>query len=68
LPINVFSVAYLCFAIIFTFFPTAANPTPVDMNWSILVFGVVVIFAVIQYLAHGRLVYQAPVTQVRKTE
>jgi amino acid transporter len=68
LPINVFSVAYLCFAIVFTFFPTAANPTPVDMNWSILVFGFVVSFAIVQYLAHGRLVYQAPVTQVRKAE
>lgn len=68
LPINVFSVAYLIFAITFTFFPTANNPTPVDMNWSILVFGVVVIFACVQYFVHGRRVYQAPVTQVRKTE
>lgn len=68
LPINVFSVAYLCFAIIFTFFPTANNPTPVNMNWSILVFGVVVIFAIIQYLVHGRRIYQAPVSQVRKDE
>ncbi|KAJ5485558.1 hypothetical protein N7539_005546 [Penicillium diatomitis] len=66
LPINVFSVAYLCFAIIFTFFPTTAAPTPVNMNWSILVFGVVVIFAVVQYMAHGRRVYQAPVTQVQR--
>ncbi|KAJ5895013.1 hypothetical protein N7495_006704 [Penicillium taxi] len=67
LPLNIFSVAYLCFAIIFTFFPTAADPTPVDMNWSILVFGVVVIFAIVQYLVHGRHTYQAPVTQVRKS-
>ncbi|KAJ5247668.1 hypothetical protein N7468_002651 [Penicillium chermesinum] len=68
LPINVFATAYLCFAIIFTFFPTANDPTPVDMNWSILVFGVVVIFAIVQYLIHGRHIYQAPVTQVRKVE
>lgn len=68
LAINVFSVAYLIFAITFTFFPTAANPTPVDMNWSILVFGVVVIFACVQYLLHGRRIYQAPITQVRKNE
>lgn len=68
LPINVFSVAWLCFAIIFTFFPTAKNPTPVDMNWSIVVFGGVVIFAIVQYLIHGRRIYQAPVAQVQKTE
>ncbi|KAJ5222250.1 uncharacterized protein N7469_008490 [Penicillium citrinum] len=68
LPVNIFSVLYLCFAITFTFFPTAANPTLVDMNWSILVFGVVVIFACVQYFIHGRRIYQAPVTQVRKVD
>lgn len=68
LPINIFSVGYLCFAIIFTFFPTTNNPTPVNMNWSIVVFGGVVIFAVVQYLLHGRKIYQAPVTQVRKAQ
>lgn len=68
LAINVFSVAYLCFAIIFTFFPTTYNPTLVSMNWSILVFGVVVIFAIIQYIVHGRRIYEAPVSQVRKEQ
>ncbi|CAI7668529.1 unnamed protein product [Penicillium viridicatum] len=68
LAINVFSLAWLCFAIIFTFFPTAYNPTPVDMNWSILVFGAVVIFAIGLYIVHGRRVYRSPVTQVRKVE
>lgn len=68
MPINVFAVAWLCFSIIFTFFPTANNPTPVDMNWSILVFGVVIIFAIVQYLVHGSRIYEAPVMQVRKTE
>ncbi|KAJ6191028.1 hypothetical protein N7519_001049 [Penicillium mononematosum] len=68
LPVNVFSLAWLCFAIIFTFFPTANNPTLVDMNWSILVFGAVVIFAIALYIVHGRRVYRAPVTQVRKVE
>lgn len=68
LPINVFSLAWLCFAIIFIFFPTVNNPTPINMNWSIVVFSGVVIFAVAQYIVHGRLIYQAPVTQVRKTQ
>ncbi|KXG53398.1 Amino acid/polyamine transporter I [Penicillium griseofulvum] len=68
LAINVFSLAWLCFAIIFTFFPTANHPTPVDMNWSILVFGAVVIFAIVLYIVHGRRVYRSPVTQVRKVE
>ncbi|KAJ5683554.1 hypothetical protein N7462_006719 [Penicillium macrosclerotiorum] len=68
LPINLFSLAWMCFSVIFTFFPTTNNPTLADMNWSILVFGVVFIFAILQYLFHGRRIYQAPVIQVRKME
>ncbi|KAK2808798.1 hypothetical protein FQN50_004471 [Emmonsiellopsis sp. PD_5] len=68
LPLNIFSFCYLCFAIVFTFFPNAAKPTPVSMNWSVLVFGTVVIFAVLQYLIHGRKVYEGPVAYVEKLE
>lgn len=66
LATNVFALLWMCFAIIFTFFPTANYPTLADMNWSILVFGAVVIFAIVLYIVHGRHVYRAPVTQVRK--
>lgn len=48
LSVNVFSVAWLCFAIIFTFFPTANDPTPVHMNWSIVVPGFMLIFAILR--------------------
>lgn len=68
LPINVFSVAYLSFAIIFTFFPTTKEVTPQTMNWSILVFGAVVIFAILQYVIHGDRIYQDPVSRVRKIQ
>ena len=56
------------FAVIFTFFPTTAEVTLVDMNWSILVFGVVLIFAIVQYLIHGKSVYEGPVKYVEKVE
>ncbi|PGH15112.1 hypothetical protein AJ79_02638 [Helicocarpus griseus UAMH5409] len=68
LPLNIFSFYYLCFAIVFTFFPNMNNPTPVTMNWSILVFGIVVIFAVLQYLIHGKKIYEGPVVYVEKIE
>lgn len=68
LPVNIFSILYLMFAVIFTFFPTTAEVTLVDMNWSILVFGVVLIFAIVQYLIHGKSVYEGPVKYVEKVE
>lgn len=68
LPINVFAFAYLSFAIIFTFFPTTKEVTPVSMNWSIVVFGGVVIFAIVQYLIQGDKIYQAPVSRVQKLQ
>ncbi|CAL5875280.1 uncharacterized protein PFLUO_LOCUS9585 [Penicillium psychrofluorescens] len=66
LPLNVLSVGYLIFAITFTFFPTAYGPTPVTMNWSILVFGFTMLFAIGTYLVHGRKTYQAPVIHVHR--
>ncbi|KLJ10258.1 hypothetical protein EMPG_14371 [Blastomyces silverae] len=68
LPLNIFSFGYLCFAIVFTFFPNANNPTLVSMNWSVLVFGIVTIFAGLQYLIHGRKSYEGPVAYVAKIE
>ncbi|KAK2879362.1 hypothetical protein FQN49_000950 [Arthroderma sp. PD_2] len=66
--INVFSTAYLSFAFVFTFFPGARMVTLETMNWSALVWGAVIIFAIIQYLLHGRKVYEGPVADIRKTQ
>ncbi|QSS51176.1 amino acid permease [Histoplasma capsulatum var. duboisii H88] len=68
LPVNIISFLYLSFAIVFTFFPNNNYPTAVSMNWSVLVFGFVVIFAGLQYLIHGRKVYDGPVAYVDKIE
>jgi amino acid transporter len=68
LPINILSFAYLFFAIVFSFFPTTATVEPATMNWSILVFGAVVIFAIVQYVVHGKRIYEAPVVHIEKIE
>ncbi|QSS63400.1 amino acid permease [Histoplasma capsulatum] len=68
LPVNIISFLYLSFAIVFTFFPNNNYPTAVSMNWSVLVFGFVVIFAGLQYLIHGRKIYDGPVAYVEKIE
>ena len=66
LPVNILAMAWLSFAIVFSFFPTADNPVPVDMNWSVVVLAGVLSFAVAAYCLHGRGMYRAPVAAVRK--
>ncbi|WEW60590.1 hypothetical protein PRK78_006077 [Emydomyces testavorans] len=68
MPINIFAFLYMCFAIIFTFFPNQNPVTLQTMNWSILVWGAVIIFAIIQYIFHGRKVYEGPVAYIQKVQ
>ncbi|KAK1750187.1 putative amino-acid permease [Echria macrotheca] len=67
LPINIFSVLFVFFAFIMTFFPPTPNPTPEAMNWSCLMYGVIVIFSLVYYLVRGRYTYVGPVAYVRAT-
>jgi amino acid transporter len=64
--INLFSLAYLSFFVIFIFFPTTREVTPSSMNWSVLMVGAVILFATFQYALCGRTVYQAPAALVQK--
>lgn len=66
LPINVISVAFLVFVWVFTFFPIAPNPTVESMNWAVLGYGSVIVFAIFYYVVRGRHVYVGPVRYVRK--
>jgi amino acid transporter len=66
LPINLISVLFLLFCWIFCFFPVGPRPTIIDMNWAVLGYGAVLIFAVAYYVVRGRHVYVGPVRYVRK--
>lgn len=66
MPINLIALTYLLFAFVMSFFPTSRDVTPATMNWSILVWGVVVLFATISYFLHGRKNYKGPVVYVNK--
>ncbi|KAK0666599.1 putative amino-acid permease [Cercophora samala] len=67
LAINLFSVLFLLFTLIMTFFPPVPKPTPEMMNWNILVYGTVVFFSVGYYIVRGRFRYAGPVEYVRKS-
>jgi choline transport protein len=66
LPINIYSLLFLVLAFIMTFFPQVPNPDPAAMNWSIVVFGSVVVFSVLYFLVRGRHQYAGPVAYVKK--
>ncbi|KAF2667151.1 amino acid transporter [Microthyrium microscopicum] len=67
LPINIFSVCYIIFVFVMSFFPTSkAGLNPQNMNWSSLVYAVVVGFSVVLYYVHGRHVYKGPVVKIRR--
>jgi len=66
LTINIVSLVFLLFLFIFAFFPPAPNPTPESMNWAVMTYGAVVIFAIIYYAIRGRHAYVGPVEYVRK--
>lgn len=66
--INIFSVLFLILVYTFCFFPPAPNPPLDEMNWSILIYGVVVLFSLAYFFFKGRHVYVGPVEYVRKDQ
>ena len=67
LPINIAAEAYLVVAFFFAFFPTEHYPDPDDMNWNILIYGVVVVGSLLYYI-RARHNYDGPVEYVRRLE
>ncbi|KAI7235503.1 hypothetical protein KC330_g4243 [Hortaea werneckii] len=67
LALNVTAVGFLILVFVIAFFPPVPEPllTVVSMNWSILIFGVVVLFSMAYYFIWGRKVYVGPVEYVR---
>lgn len=68
LPLNIFSLLFLVLAFIMTFFPQSPHPEPIAMNWSILVYGFVVVFSICYFFLKGRYEYAGPVQYVKKRE
>jgi amino acid transporter len=59
--INGFAFLYSGFAIVFSCFPPAVPVTPNTVNWAPLVWFVVLIFALVAYVLHGKKNYTGPV-------
>ncbi|KAI0430577.1 amino acid/polyamine transporter I [Xylaria sp. FL1042] len=61
---NAFTCAFLLYVLFFSFWPAFIEVTPQNMNWSILVTGVVIVFSVVYYLVWARKSYTGPVIEI----
>ena len=70
LAVNLLALGWLSLVFVIAFFPPIPAPllSVVSMNWSILIFGVVVLFSIGYFLVWGRKHYVGPVEYVRQLE
>ena len=61
--VNGYAIAWSVLVLFFSFWPQNIPVTPVNMNWSVLLWGAVNIFAVVFWAVHGRKVYKGPVVE-----
>lgn len=66
--LNGFSMLFLIFAFFFAFWPASVDPTVSEMNWTVLIYGAVMIFCIADYFLRARRVYDGPVEYVRKLD
>lgn len=59
--VNGIGVSYASFAFFWSFWPIYYSPTPETMNWAVVMFGSVVILAVVAYFVRARKLYKGPV-------
>jgi choline transport protein len=59
--VNGIGVSYACFAFFWCFWPIYYSPTPETMNWAVVMFGGVMLLAVLAYFFRGRKMYKGPV-------
>jgi hypothetical protein len=60
LAINIISLIYLAPIFVFSFFPGTPKPTPETMNWGIVMYGGIILFATAYYVIWGRHTYTPP--------
>jgi len=66
--VNMGAVAFLLVVWIFVFFPLSPVVTAETMNWSILMFGFTMLFAVVYYLLVGKKTYKSPVDLIKRDD
>ena len=58
--VNILALIYLTPILVFSFFPGAPKPTPINMNWAIVMVGGVILLATVYYIIWARKSYTPP--------
>ncbi|KAI1088173.1 putative GABA transporter [Rostrohypoxylon terebratum] len=61
---NIFACLYSAILLFWSFWPQTTAPTPETFNWSILIYGAVVLFSVVWYIVRARYNFRGPVKEV----
>ncbi|KAI0010441.1 amino acid transporter [Xylariaceae sp. FL0662B] len=61
---NIFACLYSAVLLFWSFWPQTIAPTPETFNWSILVFGTVVLFSVVWYILRARHHFKGPIKEI----
>jgi len=61
---NVFACIYSVFLLFWSFWPPQVFPTPETFNWSVLVYGAVVVFSIVWYGVSARHHFKGPIREV----
>ena len=65
---NGFAIVWSVLVMFFSFWPTSVPVNSVNMNWSCVLWGGVVLFAIMFWFVHGKTVYHGPVIETDVTE
>ncbi|KAI1105608.1 putative GABA transporter [Jackrogersella minutella] len=61
---NIFACLYSAVLLFWSFWPQTVAPTPETFNWSILIFGAVVLFSVVWYILRARHSFKGPIKEI----
>ncbi|KAI0835920.1 amino acid transporter [Hypoxylon sp. FL0890] len=61
---NIFACLYTTFLLFWSFWPQANNPSPAELNWSVVVYGSVIVFSIVWYVVRARHYFKGPIKEV----
>ncbi|KAI0416382.1 amino acid transporter [Xylaria grammica] len=61
---NSFACVYTTFLLFWSFWPEVNHPTPTELNWSVVVYGSVIVFSVTWYVLRARKYFKGPIKEI----
>ncbi|KAI0019382.1 amino acid transporter [Xylariomycetidae sp. FL0641] len=61
---NAIACCYTAFVLFWSFWPQSNSPDPASFNWSVVVFGGVIVFSILWYLVRARSSFKGPIKEI----